>query len=560
MQINRGQNFKQAPLNIVGSSTFGRYPKISVEKTYNLFQSDDFLVPYSGYQAIRDARGEIISLGNNGRGLFTSVNLNRMIAVVGNKVYALNVIFNPRATNPYQFNQTQVGTLDTFDSDVFIAENNAGQVAISDSSNIYIYNPNGTTIFQKVTTDFIPGFITFQDTYFICAASQDTFYSPPANNTWRLSAQNDGTSWPSDAAHIGLLETKPDTVVGVARFPSRGNLLFVFGQTVTEPWFNVGYQLFPYQRNSNFNIDYGCANPATIASIDEIVAWLGQNEKSGPIILYSDGGVPKKITTDGIDYLLSQMQNPLDSEAFMYRQDGHLFYHINFYTDNTSLFYDFNTDKFYHASDENMNYFIAKQVAFFKNQYYFVTKNNGNIYAFDTIYTTYDGEIIPRIRTCRSIRERSQEDFIVNDTGFTIEQGTTNYDVQNLGAINLTTEDGDPIITEGLAIFLETEDDNLIITEDGDYLIGQANDTSYEFLISEQDNIVNTVPCVDMSFSIDGGESFGNYVRYEMNPIGQRKNQLRWWNQGLANDFVPQFRFWGMGRFTATDGIVNIRI
>ena len=47
--VARGQNFRQFPVNIVGSSIFGRYPKISIEKTYNMFMSDKFMVPYSGY-------------------------------------------------------------------------------------------------------------------------------------------------------------------------------------------------------------------------------------------------------------------------------------------------------------------------------------------------------------------------------------------------------------------------------------------------------------------------------------------------------------------------------
>ena len=92
--------------------------------------------------------------------------------------------------------------------------------------------------------------------------------------------------------------------------------------------------------------------PAAVAYMDEIVVWLAGNEKSGPIIMYSDGGMPKKITTDGIDFVFSNLNNPSDSEAFIFRQDGHLIYHINFYTDNLSLFYDFNLDKFYHACDE----------------------------------------------------------------------------------------------------------------------------------------------------------------------------------------------------------------
>ena len=65
--------------------------------------------------------------------------------------------------------------------------------------------------------------------------------------------------------------------------------------------------------------------------------------------LASNGGEPKKITTDGIDYLLATLQYRENAQGYLYRQDGHLFYHINFYRDNLSFFYDFNTDKIYQA-------------------------------------------------------------------------------------------------------------------------------------------------------------------------------------------------------------------
>ena len=65
--IARGQNFEPTPINIVGSSTFGRYPKISIEKTYNMFISDEFLVPYAGYQ-IAISSSEFTN-GKIGRGI-----------------------------------------------------------------------------------------------------------------------------------------------------------------------------------------------------------------------------------------------------------------------------------------------------------------------------------------------------------------------------------------------------------------------------------------------------------------------------------------------------------
>lgn len=527
MPVVRSANTQPMPMNIAGSSTFGRYPKISIEKTYNMFVSDNWLVPYAGYKIIVPSTE--LGSGKIGRGIFTSTKLGMLVMVIDNRVWLVRISYDQVTDQPLFKQIFDIGTLQTNSGVVYITENNKPQILISDNTHLYIYDTTISGTVQIVPgLNFTPGYITFHDTYFICAASQDNTYSPPANNTWRLSLSNQGytddgtptgaTAWPDIAQNVGLLSTKPDNVQAVVRFPSKGNMILVMGSIVTEAWFDTGAQLFPYQRNNQFNIDYGCISPATVAYMDEIVVWLAQNEKSGPIIMYSDGGMPKKITTDGIDFQFSELQNPQDSQGFLYRQDGHLFYHINFYSDNLSLFYDFNTDKFYHASDQNLNYFIAAEIAFIGNQYYFVTQNNGNLFAFDTAFTTYqDVEtnestesmtyIIPRIRTCKNIRLPSQDYFIANDFGFTIESGETN---------------------------------------------------TYHQLDSEG-NVIYTNPKVFLSVSYDGGQAFGAEWAYELPGTGYRRNRLMWWLGGLVNDCVAQFRFQGLGRFVATDGICNIR-
>lgn len=572
--ISRGQNFQEVPINICGSSVFGRYPKISIEKTYNMFMSDNFMVPYAGYQIA--ILSSLFGNGVTGRGIYASSKLGRMIVVIDNRVYLVNLFFDQSLAMAFDSQIIQIGTLQTSSGVVYISENNKPQILISDNTALYLYDPTLSPIFRAVPNlSFTPGYITFHDTYFLCAASQDNFYNPPATNTWRLSGQNDGLTWLNNAASIGLLQTKPDKTQAVVRFPSKGNMIYVMGSTVTEPWFDVGNLLFPYQRNNQASIDYGCLNAATVAYMDELVVWLAANEKSGAIIMYSLGGEPKKITTDGIDYFFSQLTNPADSQAFLYRQDGHLFYHINFYTDNVSLFYDFNTDKFYHACDQDLNYFIAAQVAFFNNQYYFISKNDGNLYAFDTIYTTYQnldlaGHVItheiPRFRTCKNLRTPNQEYKIINDVGFTIETGETNYQQQDLGGDPFwITQDGQFVISQGTSDFLITQDGNFILTQDSaNTLIAQSVDlTNFDYFIFNQKPNTGfgplSLPRVDLSISYDGGATFGHDYPYVLNPIGLRKNRLNWWQCGAANDAVLLFKFWGMGRFVATDGIANLR-
>jgi hypothetical protein len=560
MAFTRGQSFQQVPMNISGSSTFGRYPKISIEKTYNMFTSDEWLVPYAGYKIIIPA--SMLGDQTEGRGIFTSTKFDEMVIVIGFKVFLVNIEYNQRTGLPDFTQITDIGVLQTNSGVVYITENNRPQILISDNKYLYIYDPTlGSKLLIVPDLNFTPGYVTFHDTYFICAASNDMTYAPPANNTWRLSLHNQGyldttaedpddpvSAWPSDAAHVGLLQSKPDNVQAVVRFPSKGNLIFVMGSITTEAWFDTGAQLFPYQRNNQFNIDYGCIQPATVAYMDEIVVWLAQNEKSGPIIMYSRGGMPEKITSDGIDYLFSTLQFPESSQAFLYRQDGHLFYHINFYLDNFSLFYDFNTQKFYHASDQNLNYFIAAEICFFKNQYYFVTKNNGNLFAFDTEFTTYQDvpnaesstpQIyqIPRIRTCRNVRLPTQDYFVANDLGFTIESGQDDPFQQTYA----TDSSDDMLLLNG----------NTFALLDGE---------SFNLVSEVGLTLTDTPPSVWLSVSYDGGATFSPQWQQALPPQGYGRNKLMWWQCGVVNDMVPSFRFVGFGRFVCTDGIVNIRI
>ena len=627
--VARGQNFKEIPLNIAGSSTFGRYPKISTERTINMLISDSWLTPYPGYQIALLAN----QLGNNtkGRACYYSVKFNCLILVLSNQVWRVVLTYDETNQIVIDYRAYQIGELQTSSGPVYIAENNKPQILFSDNTTLYLYDTAAETNFININAvtplDFTPGYITFHDGYFIAAATNNIQYAPPANNTWVLSELNNGNIWTQTSSTVGLLSTKPDVTQAVARFPSKGNMILVMGKTVTETWYNTGGQLFPYTRTSQFNIDYGCVSPATVAYMDEIVVWLAANEKSGPIIMFTNGGMPEKITTDGMDYEFSQLQYPEDSQGFLFRQDGHLIYHINFYTDNISYFYDFNTKKFFNATDENMNYFIAADVAYYDNQYFFVSKNTGNLYAFDTIFTIYQDTLdngvivnneIPRVRICKNIRSPTQDYFVANDVGFTIETGDTDYRQQNVGAKYFVTQDGktlitqtagylldtqanEDLITQGSGYYLESQRGRLLLTQDGVQLVttqkdtGSLLDTQNSFdlltqdginlsdqqygqeikyylktqqlnpessynLIAQQPDIRYITPRVDMSISTDGGASFGNEWSYTLNAIGQRKNALRWWQLGIANDLVIQVKFHGLGRFVAVDGICNIRM
>jgi hypothetical protein len=286
---------------------------------------------------------------------------------------------------------------------------------------------------------------------------------------------------------------------------------------------------------------------------------LAANEKSGPVIAYSTGGDINRISTDGIDFKFTQLTNPGNSYGFLFRQDGHLIYQITFPDDNLTYIYDFNTKKFFTLCDKNMNAHIAKRITFFNDNYYFVSFIDGNLYQISTQFTTYNGDEIPRIRVCRNIRLPDASRFAVNNLTFTIEQGTQ---VDTFINEPLLTDLGEIILTDsGLPILVEGNGLQIIIEEPITTDLGQNLLTNNGEIIFA--NVISTAPyaipqTVDLSVSKNGGESFGTIWSKNLNTPGNFRNRLIYWNLGAANDFVPQFRFWGLSRFVATDGIVSI--
>lgn len=485
------QQSETIPLKMVGGNLFGRYNKISVEETFNMIVSDGFLVPYAGYK-------DVITLGENsiGRGLHSSTIGQIMVAVIGSNVYSIDA----------GLTATPVGSLYTFSGDVYIAENNNFEICMTDGVFVYVYDYNNNTFsssnpLESGHFDFFgtsPGYISFQNGRLIIACID--------NQTWQLSAFNNAKSWPNTAQTVGSLQSKPCTIQAAVPVPGGGNNLLLFGTNVAESWQDLGLALFPYQRNSSFNIDYGCLNAASIASLENTIVWLSYNEQSGPAVTFTQGGPIQNISTDGIDFKLAELTNPTNCTGFLFRQDGHLLYQFTFPDDNLSYAYDFNSKLFFTVTDENLNFHIARQVVFFNNQYYFVSLSGGNVYQFGTQFTTADygdGDIkqLPRIRVCPPLRLASQRYFICKSLGFTIENGLPNR-------------------------------------------INDAG-TSYS-------------ECVDLSISRDGGASFGNSIRLDMNPTGRRRSRFIYQRLGIANDATFQLRFNGFQRFVVTDGEVEV--
>lgn len=521
----------QIPVRIVGSSIFGRHPIISDERTWNMFISDEWLLNFAGYeQAV-----EILNENSQGRGLFHSTRGNFLLAVLGSNVYRIddNLGF------------TFLFSMASSVGEVFMDENLSSQIAIVDgTSTAYIYNYTTNTYGAVVWdytgggTPFTPNYVTYQNTYFIFGNGDNT----TSGSQWFVYKTGFNPTTLADPLKLSwvqtlTLQTKPDFAKACIRIPSHGNNLLVLGSTVAEIWTNVaGIQI--YQRQSSINIDYGVASVSTIAASDDMIAWLGINEKSSAAIMVMTGGQAQRISTDGIDYLLSRVRNPDKSTAMFYRQDGHVFYILTFYSpeDNFSIMYDFTTQKFFDITDWDFTYHPARQMAYFNNEIYFVSLKQASLMRISTDLTSISTDVqnnyeIPRIRKCDTYRLPGSDRFIVNQFSFTIENGVE----QN---VDFQFECDGYILGEVSDGIMYSEDDFPLLVEGGSCQIYR--------------------PRVDVTVSKNGGETYGNAVPYYMHATGNYKNQPRFNKLGEANQFTIQMRFWGFGAVVIANGMLEV--
>lgn len=530
-------------VNIVGGNLFGRYPKMSSESTFNMIKADDALVPYPGYKKVIET-----GMSGVGRKSFTSYRAGIMIHVIGSSVFRVS---GP----PQNLIKQKIFDLDTYNGDVFIDENVSGQIAICDKKDIWIYNwqlssvtkavlPNDNVTGQPID----PGYITYHDGYFI---TPDT-----RTSKWYLSTQNDGTQWnwaALGAPNFSTIQTKPTNAVCALRAPGKGNLILLIGENVTEFWFDNGSSPFPYQRTNSASVDYGCLSSGTIAAMDEYIAWLGSNEYSSPVIMVSNGSSAERISTDGIDFKLSNVVVPEDSFAFFYKESGHVFYQITFYNkdDNFTLVYDFNEKMFIYATDENMDYHIAKSVCYYNNTHYFTSNKDSSIYEINNKYTYYDyrspgisssneytyvdgstQKAIPRVRVTDNIRLSDSSRVYLNNATFTIEQGE------------------DPFFQMKKWMYLCTTDGFVITQCAGEGYVGDG--------LTNANVLQNAEPSISMAISRDSGYSFSGFTSKQMNALGDRINRVVFWRLGAGNDIVIQLRFWSYSRIVVFNGIATI--
>jgi hypothetical protein len=476
---------------ILGSTYVARSVNAADARMVNLFPE---IVPEAGKEPAFLNRAPGLKLLNtigNGpiRGLWAfSSSDSTAFVVSGTQLYKITTSYVATLIG------TVVGT-----GPVSMADNGT-QLFIAANGPSYIYN-NTTNAFGAITDSDFPGAVTvcYLDGYFV-------FNQPNSQLMW-VTQLLDGTS--IDPLEFASTEGSPDGLVAVV---SNFREVWAFGTNSIEVWYDVGATDYPLQRIQGAFNELGCAAPYSIAKMDNSLFWLGRDRRGQGIVYRANGYAGVRISTHAVEWQIQQYANMSDAIAYTYQQDGHNFYVLIFPSANTTWVYDAATQAWHERAGFSNGAFTRHrsncQMAF-NNEIVVGDFENGNIYAFDLDDYSDNGNIQKWLRSWRAL-----------PTGQNNLKRTTQHMMQ------LDCESGVGLNGYVLpeVIYLQTENDDFLITEASDYLIAEQQTVATQ----------GADPQVMLRWSDDGGHTWSNEHWASMGKIGQYYKRVIWRRLGMT--------------------------
>ncbi len=469
-----------SPLSIIGSSNSYIHPLVDSQRTVNMYihSDNDSLLPalidMPGYAKIVEISETLV-----GRQLFTNFNSDRLYGVIGDRIYLFDSLLVPNS----------LGTIETSVGNVTIANNNNNEVIFVDGASGWLFDETASTLTKITTAGFpsSPEFVVYIDGYFIVnKGGTPSFYVSDLNN---------GTAW--DEFRFDSLTAQPNNVVGLGTVHRQ---LFVIGEISTEVFYDAGGSDFPFRRQNNLILPYGCAASGSIATGQNRLFWLSNDENGVGSIVMTDGTIPVRISTPNIEIAIQSYASVQDAKAYIYKIDGHIFYEINFTAANHSWVYDLTTNKWFEREYEGGNRYKGQAQSYFQGKHYLLLYDEGNLYELSSAYSYHGTEMFRRDRTGIRIKDPVSHEIIVNEIGINFLQG-----------------------------------------------VGDATGLYAD-------------PQVFLSLSEDGGVTFGERIPASLGRIGERRFKTFWYRLGYFNDLVIRLECYAKVKLIILDSYIDYSV
>jgi len=199
-----------------------------------------------------------------------------------------------------------------------------------------------------------------------------------------------------DALSFASAEGNPDKIV---RTLADHRELWLFGTESVEVAVVTSDPDLPFTRTSY--IEQGIMAPRTAAKEDNSVFWLGRNERGQGVVYVAQGYIPRRISTFAIEQAIAGYASPETATAYTYQQDGHHFYVLCF--DEATWVYDINTQLWHQRAWREPGTGLLKRDrtsahAMLGGRHLVGDWEDGRLYALETDYYLDDQDPIYRER------------------------------------------------------------------------------------------------------------------------------------------------------------------
>lgn len=337
----------------------------------------------------------------------------------------------------------------------------------------------------------------------------------------------------------GSITTHPGNIVACRTLHRK---LFLFSAFFTEVWENQGIGTnLPFRRNNSLLMEYGTPAIGSIAVGFDKMFFLSQDRDGQGSVMEVIGSESIPVSNRALDFILAQYastQQISDCRSFLIKENGIIFYRMNFTIANHSYIYNVTfsdpsreeTKRWHEEEVLNGDRHLAQTHSFFNGINYVGSYKAPILYKIDPNTFTNDGEAIRRARISKAFVPPGYQRIRVDRLQLDLLQGQVDLSDVQSNELDLLAEDL-----------------SIITTEDGiNILLEQSETLTFK----------NTL-YVFMSISKDGGQTYGYKVRAPMGNVGQRTFRTVWRKLGTTKRgqaFVTMFEFFEEAPFIILGG------
>ena len=326
-------------------------------------------------------------VGRRGLTLFANNGLQTMRGMWAVNTLTVPLCFFVQDSTLYSVNNSgsvsTIGNINTSTGNVSMVDNGTFLVFVDGTSGYYYNMISPAGINQIVDGNFTtnPGYVTFQDTYFIVTSNK--------TNQFQLSANADPTTWP--AVNINFTSSPAPIQACI----SNHSVLHIFGQDSTEFWQNTGSPDFPFAIIPSASQPFGLASPWSLSSFENTTIGLFRNKVGKIKVGMWSGFQLRPVSNQDIDTILDQYVNVSDAKGYSFDAAGHQFYILNLPSAGQCWQFDGQSQIWSEVQATDGSAFWADKSAFLVNNTLVNDRRNGNIYLVDGGNMTDAGSLIP---------------------------------------------------------------------------------------------------------------------------------------------------------------------